>query len=869
MNFITVRRHDGNCHATRKDTDDSSVAVDATFDRNPTPRRSYPLGLSCMSDEHRVLSPVVLQQSETPVFLLTHGGSHSLQRQPSLDPHSSQQQHMPLPLPIQYTPPPKFGQHMALLQGALLIQQLTQPRVEGTLGVHSLTRLSSQLSQSSQLGEDQVLLCQAPYQQEQPTDLMTKPIPAPSSLPEDGSSNAGYMVLATHKHDKGNGEYEDETGPEVQKKTKRPRNALQLQERLEIIDFREKNQHMSMYTISEKFGVPRSTIYGIIKDKDRLKKLTASGASNGLTLERKSSVESPFHLLEELLVAWSGDLGERGFVVTDKKTTAQAFEIHRMLYGIVSKPLPSCEFTLGWIQRFKKRRNWSTLAAREASDTIHQADSWSFPEDLLRRLPTGLDDVFMCGMVSMYLDVLPTRVYATSSQESETTIQDSPIASVLLCCNATGTSLRAPYVSGRGIHTDKIPQEYSRDKDVDAGMEDLTASELAKWLEDFDKELDRSIVLILDRSTWSLLQPKPEGHDGQDPLAALNARLKNIVISKVPKTHDAFHPMAAGLGQEFKLLYLCFLLGLDVDVDKRAMFREETTFVNRLSFIRHAWFSVRESIINRSFETVEASLRNWAGHHQLSLESSIWSKNAKVLPLSRGTIIDEDPRRHPLPRDRTNLIDNDLSREVRNAFPSAPDTVIQYYLTQEAEIGPSYFLRNKVREMQHHKDFEGCFRSDSDQARRFEAPAHPIYGKSRHDGGNNATGLDKDDTLTLEIHSCRNVASCLSESHGAALGAILSNLSSQIGNTVVADEMTHHNPPSTDSVGSQWTLPSSGEQQNSSTADLEHGNITSSEECREWDDELDALRAVLCPEVRHKIPTKGLRGLKRVNVCTG
>jgi len=366
-----------------------------------------------------------------------------------------------------------------------------------------------------------------------------------------------------------------------------------------------------------------------------------------------------------------------------------------------------------------------------------------------------------------------------------------------------------------------------------------------KWLEDFDNELDRSIVLILDLSTWSLLQPNPEDHGEQNLLPALSARLMNIVISKVPKAHDAFHPMAAGLGQEFKLLYLCFLLGLDVDVDKHATPREETTFVDRLSFIRDAWFSVRESTINQSFKTVEVSLRNWAGQHR-SLESSIWNKSSKVLPLSRGMVIDEDPRRHPLPRDRTNLIDNDLSREIRNAFPSAPDTVIQYYLTQEAEVGPSSFLRNKVREMQRDKDFEGCFRSsDLAQVRYLEALAHPIHGKAQLGGGDNATGLDKNDMLTLDI------APYLSESFDTSQSNLNPQESAQIGNTVA-----HHNPLSIDNHGPHRTPPSP-------VNDLGSNIIY-----REWGDELDTRAALICSEVRYKIPTKKLRALKRVNVCT-
>ncbi|KAF9363771.1 hypothetical protein BGX34_003378 [Mortierella sp. NVP85] len=530
---------------------------------------------------------------------------------------------------------------------------------------------------------------------------------------------------------------------EKPKKAKRPRKALQLQERLEIIEFCEENQSMSMYDISKRFNVPRPTVYGIIKDKDRLRQLARSRVSKGLTLQRYSTAESRFRILEELLVAWSENVRNQGFPVTDEKITAQAFEIHRMLSsGIVAKPLPPC-----WQQRFKERRSGSMFANRKASSTSQRTDSWSFQEDDLSRFSRDLDDVFMCG------------------------------------------------VARRDVHIDKIPQGHSHGKEINAGVKDLTTLELVKWLEDFDKELDRSIILILDLSTWNLLQLNPEVHGEQDPLAASRARLKNIVIVKVPEEHSACHPMATGLAREFKLLYVCFLLNLDVDVDKRTAFRDETTFVDRLRLIRHAWFSVRDSTIGHSFEMIERSLQKWAGQHRLFLKSSTRKKNSKASPLSRGMVIDEDPRRHPLPRDRVNLIDKDLSRELRNAFPDVPDTVIQYYLTQEADVGPSSFLRTKVKEMQRHGDFEGCFGSFSfGQVRRFGAvylarsiheknhrvrpprirtplcrllPSSPDPKPTEHlnamnghsfefpddktqvDADDNPTGLDKDDILPL------------------------------------------------------------------------------------------------------------------------
>jgi len=409
---------------------------------------------------------------------------------------------------------------------------------------------------------------------------------------------------------------------------------------------------------------------------------------------------------------------------------------------------------------------------------------------------------------------------------------------------------------GRGIYTDKVPQEYSRDKDVDAGIEDLTASELARWLGDFDNKLDRSIVLVLDRSTWSLLQPNPEDHGEQDSLTELSARLKNIVIVNVPATHDAFHPMASGLGREFKLLYLCFLLGLDVDADRRAAYREEISFVDQLRFIELAWFSVRESIINRSFESVERSLREWAQQHQVFLEPSIQNKNSKALLLSRSMATDGDLRRRPLPHDRTNFMDKDLSREIKSAFPGAPKTVIQYYTAQEAEVGPSSFVRSKVQEMQYHKDFEGCFISDCGQVRfRAVCTAQPIHGKAQLDGGDNATGMDIDVILALDIHSWRNFAPYFSESFDSSQSNLKSQGFAQMGNTVVDEEMIHHNLSSTDS-----------EQQVSSTVGREHSSTTLPEYSECADAALDMSYYL---EVRCKMSTKKPRVLKCENMCTG
>ncbi|KAF9947323.1 hypothetical protein BGZ65_008899, partial [Modicella reniformis] len=327
---------------------------------------------------------------------------------------------------------------------------------------------------------------------------------------EDPSSNIQSLVLSTPEHNK---EEESEIGGETNSKTKakRTRKPLQLQKRLEIITFWEANQNMSMVEISKKFKLARTTVYGIISSRGTLKKLIRDQSRAGLTLERYSTAGSRFHILEELLIEWFLELGSRGVSVTDKKITAQASELHRMLSGLVVEPLPPCAFTSGWLKRFKDRRKTSFEAAKNICNSMIQDESRLFVEEHLRHFSGSLDDIYMCdcksvshsikmndqvfshslqsiaqdegnddapamdvgdstfsadifldlnhipffptpldslldGNANMYLDMHPSEVHDGSSQESSESKMQYLEATVLLCCNASGSDKRPPVI---------------------------------------------------------------------------------------------------------------------------------------------------------------------------------------------------------------------------------------------------------------------------------------------------------------------------------------------------------------------------------------------------------------------------------------
>ncbi|KAK3809287.1 MAG: hypothetical protein J3Q66DRAFT_444028 [Benniella sp.] len=662
------------------------------------------------SGEQQALSLPDLQPSEASIYAnnldrssvsrptLAHGCSLSLQQpQPSNQMQSMWSHH------YQQLPESQLEQQMTGFHSPKRLQQLAQPWIG-----------------ESQLEENQVVQNHGSYQQELIMDFSFTPRLTPSSLPVTISP---AIDLERNRHipqedpspviRKRNRKIEESDNGDHQKQTKRQRQGYQLQERLAIIEFWEENQNMSKEEISKKFNVPRTTIYGIIKDKDRLKHLATSRARRGLTLERYSTAESRFRILEELLVAWSHDIGSRGFTVTDQKITAQAFEIHRMLSRLVSKPLPPCTFSPGWLQRFKQRQKTSLS---NPNNTIHQDDDWSFPEDFSTQFSGEQDDIYMCGVTSMHLDMLPTSVYDGSCQESESRNHDAATVSVLLCCNATGSDMRHPYVFGREGRNEPISQQYYHGEGVNTGVEDISDSELMEWLEELDKALERNIILAVDQSTWSLLRRIPDARgEPQDAVASLRAGLKNIIVVKVPEMHAITHPMASGLAREFKLRYLDFVLSLDDITKKRGTHHEKTSFEKCLRFINSSWFNIQEVVVKRSFDkTIERTLQKWNQQNQdflLILRVLDWGKTRPTMSNSKVTKLLDDFE-SGLRRGRNKGMDNrDLLQELRNALPDVPDTVIQYYCTQEAEIGPSSFLRIKIQGMQHHEDFGGCFGS--------------------------------------------------------------------------------------------------------------------------------------------------------------
>ncbi|KAF9997121.1 hypothetical protein BGZ80_007077, partial [Entomortierella chlamydospora] len=117
-------------------------------------------------------------------------------------------------------------------------------------------------------------------------------------------------------------------------------------------------------------------------------------------------VDSRSPIVEKLLVNWLKHLKIRGTVVSDKKICAQAIEIHRLLSSFQRDRLSPCQFTTGWLKGFRNRYGVS-MELKSDYPSMSYFSNWATKVIEWNLNKYGTDDIYTCGLTSMFLSVMP------------------------------------------------------------------------------------------------------------------------------------------------------------------------------------------------------------------------------------------------------------------------------------------------------------------------------------------------------------------------------------------------------------------------------------------------------------------------------
>ncbi|KAF9110921.1 hypothetical protein BGX27_005703 [Mortierella sp. AM989] len=435
---------------------------------------------------------------------------------------------------------------------------------------------------------------------------------------------------------------------------KRSRKALSLQEKAEILDFIRHAPSVSVQELSKQFKIPRSTIYGIIDNRQGI----IEHAKRQPGMSRK--VENRFRILEEILIYWGRALESRGMVVTNRKLCAQAFETHRMLSSLLSEPLPQCLFTTGWLKGFKQRQAsiFGSVPSVTVPVQVHQI------KGILDSLGGfSNDDIYTCGITSMFLDMLPTSTYKDDMRQMLNDVE-------FRACEKSAVS---------------------------PGPHDFTSDNVRPWLTGFDRDIAHKVALLVDEDIWGLFNLEK----GSTKL------LQYVDVICVPNCLASALPMTTRIISNFKLRYYTTLLTNSqrqlqyaetlrkalpshLPVKERAMVKRSQvgavspldTITSKLRIISDAWKECSANLIANDFERFRKAVDQFVNGNMLETKA---------------------------PMEETNLPEAALKKILVRAYPGLPSTVMQYYLTQRKEIGPCGFLRSRILQMKDNDDFKHCF----------------------------------------------------------------------------------------------------------------------------------------------------------------
>ncbi|KAF9114794.1 hypothetical protein BGX27_009828 [Mortierella sp. AM989] len=449
-------------------------------------------------------------------------------------------------------------------------------------------------------------------------------------------------------------------------KRKRIRNSLTLDKKLKIIKYRESNPLESYPDLSKRFGVPRSTLYGIINERNSIQAFVENKPHVGLSHTNSRMTTSRFRILEELLGVWHDDLTSRGIPVSDKKIAVQAFDIHRMFSSLLQSQLPPCQFTSGWCKGFKKRKCIGQASNPYKASTMDQEGELEALQEQLQKFTS--DDIYFWDTTSMFLNIVPTKDHSDHIQNDAIHRMDSFSASMMLIYNASSTDMRPPHVFVReceGI----LDVESDRRLNQEANLDRLLGAPFRASLDEFGANLDREVLVLVDEAIWEYLRTDTETMH----------KLRFVSIMRVPRA-AASSLATCGIIKEFKIKYHILLLELWANRTHGGNFSKKELLDIYIECAEHAWSLVENTTINNRY----VELVSLCGQLQKSIPG-----------ITRYKSHDNS--------------ETDLRHSLESMFPSLSEATLELYSMHDKDTGPSNRMRRHILQMQKNQDFAKCF----------------------------------------------------------------------------------------------------------------------------------------------------------------
>lgn len=274
------------------------------------------------------------------------------------------------------------------------------------------------------------------------------------------------------------------------------RKSLELSTKLKIIQECE-NASVSRSEIGRRYGLTPSTLFTILKNKDKIQSAAVKDCAPGKTKKLRAAKHID---LEEALFTWFSQNRARGIPVDGAMLKAKAVQLALQL-NIDDEDFKCSD---GWLNRFKARKGISLHKISGESESVNKeaVNSWQpILASILDRYKPS--DVYNADESGLFYNLLPDRTLAVRNDPCKGGKRSKERLTVLLCANMDGSDKLKPYVIGKS----KNPRAFKGARAIpcfyEANKKAWMTSQLFKqWLHSFDARMgvkNRKVVLFVDR----------------------------------------------------------------------------------------------------------------------------------------------------------------------------------------------------------------------------------------------------------------------------------------------------------------------------------------------------------------------------------
>ena len=391
---------------------------------------------------------------------------------------------------------------------------------------------------------------------------------------------------------------------------KRKRVVLSIEDKIDILKLLDKS--VSYSVVCEKYGIGRSTVGDIKKNRLKIMNFKAEMVDMGMSKKAKVMKIGDDKKLDKAVYVWFKQKRMEGVPVSGPMLREKAM----VLSKAINDGEPSTAFTAseGWKWRFCKRhgiRQLSLQGEKLSADTEAAVCFVASFSEFVEEKDYSIDQIFNCDETGLNFRLLPDKTLAASFEKSADGRKKSKERVTLnVCSNASGTINLPLHLIGKarkprcfkGVNMDLLPVKYSGQKNawMESGLfQDWFHHTFVPFVRTKLTELGQECraILVLDNCS---------AHPDSSELVSDDGKI--TVKFLPPNVTSLIQPMDQGVLQAVKRRYKKKLLRALIIGDDRGVslidFLKSVTMKTVVNLVAEAWKEIEPSTLRKSWQKI-------------------------------------------------------------------------------------------------------------------------------------------------------------------------------------------------------------------------------------------------------------------------